>query len=52
MFRVHATARRASDPPIDRKIGGRLIHAPLLSLFGRHWYTDTTNHRLFGAIPV
>lgn len=34
---------RAINTPIDRKIGGRLIHAPLLSLFGRHWYTDTTN---------
>jgi dolichol-phosphate mannosyltransferase len=34
---------RAINTPMDRKIGGRLIHAPLLSLFGRHWYTDTTN---------
>ena len=34
---------RALNTPIDRKIAGRLIHAPLLSLFGRHWYTDTTN---------
>ena len=34
---------RAINTPIDRKIGGRFIHAPLLSLFGRHWYTDTTN---------
>jgi dolichol-phosphate mannosyltransferase len=25
---------RAINTPIDRKIGGRLIHAPLLSLFG------------------
>jgi dolichol-phosphate mannosyltransferase len=33
----------AINTPIDRKIAGRLIHAPLLSLFGRHWYTDTTN---------
>jgi dolichol-phosphate mannosyltransferase len=33
----------AINTPIDRKIGGRFIHAPLLSLFGRHWYTDTTN---------
>lgn len=29
--------------PLDRKIGGRLIHAPILSLAGRRWYTDTTN---------
>ena len=34
---------RAINTPLDRKIAGRLIHAPLLSLFGRHWYTDTTN---------
>jgi glycosyltransferase involved in cell wall biosynthesis len=34
---------RAINTPMDRKIGGRLIHAPLLSLFGGHWYTDTTN---------
>jgi dolichol-phosphate mannosyltransferase len=34
---------RAINTPPDRKIAGRLIHAPLLSLFGRHWYTDTTN---------
>lgn len=34
---------KAINTPLDRKIGGRLIHAPLLSIFGRHWYTDTTN---------
>lgn len=34
---------RAVNTPIDRKIAGRLIHAPLLSLSGRHWLTDTTN---------
>ncbi len=34
---------RAVNTPLDRKIAGRLIHAPLLSLAGRHWYTDTTN---------
>lgn len=34
---------RAVNTPLDRKIGGRLIHAPLLSLAGRRWYTDTTN---------
>lgn len=33
----------AINTPLDRKIGGRLIHAPVLSLFGRRWYTDTTN---------
>ena len=34
---------KAINTPLDRKIGGRLIHAPMMSLFGRHWYTDTTN---------
>ena len=31
------------NTPLDRKIGGRLIHAPLLSLAARFHYTDTTN---------
>jgi hypothetical protein len=34
---------KAVNTPLDRKIAGRLIHAPLLSLAGRRWYTDTTN---------
>jgi dolichol-phosphate mannosyltransferase len=34
---------RAINTPIDRKLAGRLIHAPLLSLSGRRWLTDTTN---------
>lgn len=34
---------KAIKTPLDRKIAGRLIHAPLLSLAGRRWYTDTTN---------
>jgi dolichol-phosphate mannosyltransferase len=34
---------QAVNTPLDRKIGGRLIHAPVMSLFGHHWYTDTTN---------
>ncbi len=33
----------ARHTPLDRKIAGRLIHAPLMSLAGRRWYTDTTN---------
>jgi dolichol-phosphate mannosyltransferase len=33
----------AENTPLDRHIAGRLIHAPLLSLAGRRWYTDTTN---------
>jgi glycosyltransferase involved in cell wall biosynthesis len=31
------------NTPLERTIGNRLIHAPLLSIAGRHWYTDTTN---------
>lgn len=34
---------RAENTPLERTIGNRLIHAPMLSLAGRHWYTDTTN---------
>ncbi len=33
----------AVNTPLDRKLAGRLIHAPLLSLAGRRWFTDTTN---------
>lgn len=34
---------QAINTPLDRKIAGRLIHAPAMSLAGRHWFTDTTN---------
>ena len=34
---------QAVNTPWDRKVAGRMIHAPLLSLAGRRWYTDTTN---------
>jgi glycosyltransferase involved in cell wall biosynthesis len=34
---------RAEHTPLDRVLAGRLLHAPLLSLAGRRWYTDTTN---------
>lgn len=34
---------KAENTPLERTIGNRLIHAPLLSIAGRHWYTDTTN---------
>jgi glycosyltransferase involved in cell wall biosynthesis len=34
---------RAVNTPLDRKLAGRLVHAPLLSLAGRRWYSDTTN---------
>jgi len=33
----------AENTPLERTIGNRFIHAPLLSLSGRHWLTDTTN---------
>lgn len=39
----YAPGGRAINTPMDRKIAGRLIHAPLLSLAGRHWLSDTTN---------
>jgi glycosyltransferase involved in cell wall biosynthesis len=34
---------KAENTPLERTIGNRLIHAPMLSLSGRHWFTDTTN---------
>jgi putative flippase GtrA len=34
---------QAENTPLERTIGNRLIHAPMLSLAGRRWYTDTTN---------
>lgn len=33
----------AENTPLERTIGNRLVHAPLLSLAGGHWLTDTTN---------
>jgi dolichol-phosphate mannosyltransferase len=33
----------AENTPLERTIGNRMIHAPLLSLAGRRCYTDTTN---------
>ncbi|MBQ4824471.1 glycosyltransferase family 2 protein [Leisingera sp. HS039] len=33
----------AENTPLERTFGNRLIHAPLLSLSGRRWFTDTTN---------
>ncbi len=33
----------AENTPLERTLGNRLIHAPLLSLSGRRWFTDTTN---------
>jgi glycosyltransferase involved in cell wall biosynthesis len=34
---------RAVNTPSERWLAGRLIHAPLMSLAGRHRFTDTTN---------
>jgi glycosyltransferase involved in cell wall biosynthesis len=34
--------RAVNNPPV-RLVGLRLVHAPLISLASRHWYTDTTN---------
>lgn len=34
---------KSENLPLERTIGNRLIHAPLLSIVGRHWFTDTTN---------
>lgn len=33
----------AENTPLERTIANRLVHAPLLSLAGRHLFTDTTN---------
>ena len=33
----------AENTPLERTIANRFIHAPLLSIAGRHWFTDTTN---------
>lgn len=34
---------KAINTPLERKLAGKLIHAPLLSLAGRRRYSDTTN---------
>lgn len=33
----------AENTPLERTIANRVIHAPMLSVAGRHWFTDTTN---------
>jgi glycosyltransferase involved in cell wall biosynthesis len=33
----------AENTPFERTVANRGVHAPLLSLAGRHWFTDTTN---------
>lgn len=39
----YAPGGKAENTPLERSFGNRLIHAPLLSLAGRTWLTDTTN---------
>ena len=40
----------AENTPCERAVANRLIHAPLLSLAGRNWFTDTTNgYRAYSA---
>lgn len=34
---------RAINTPLIRYVSVRLIHAPIISLTARHWFTDTTN---------
>ncbi|WP_010244838.1 glycosyltransferase family 2 protein [Acetivibrio cellulolyticus] len=34
---------QAINTPISRYIAVRFIHAPIISLTARHWFTDTTN---------
>ncbi|MDR0999869.1 MAG: glycosyltransferase family 2 protein [Clostridiales bacterium] len=34
---------KAINTPLSRLIAVRLIHAPIISLAARHWFTDTTN---------
>lgn len=39
----YAPGGHAINTPMDRALANQLIHAPLLSLSGRHRFTDTTN---------
>lgn len=39
----YAPGGQAENTPLERTIGNRMIHAPMLSLAGRRWLTDTTN---------
>lgn len=34
---------QAENTPLERTIANRFLHAPVLSVAGRHWFTDTTN---------
>ncbi|QGX97210.1 glycosyltransferase family 2 protein [Roseovarius faecimaris] len=39
----YATGGRAMNTPLDRELGNRFVHAPILSLAGGKRLTDTTN---------
>lgn len=39
----YAKGGRGINTPFVRKVAGRLVHAPILSVAARRWYTDTTN---------
>lgn len=39
----YVSGGKAINTPLERTLAGRLIHAPVLSLAGRRWYSDTTN---------
>jgi dolichol-phosphate mannosyltransferase len=39
----YAPGGQAENTPLERTIGNRMIHAPMLSLAGKFWLTDTTN---------
>ncbi|MBQ6976918.1 MAG: glycosyltransferase family 2 protein [Selenomonadaceae bacterium] len=41
---------KAINTPLIRYLAVRLIHAPIISLTARHWFTDTTNaYRAYSA---
>lgn len=39
----YARGGKAINTPMSRWFAGRFIHAPVISLAARHWFTDTTN---------
>ena len=39
----YAPGGLAENTPLERTVANRCVHAPLLSLAGRHWLSDTTN---------
>lgn len=44
------TGGKAINTPLIRYLAVRLIHAPIISLTAKHWFTDTTNaYRAYSA---